>query len=195
MPLQSDARVQWIRQRVVLGLDVQDDAFSYMLSPPKVRNRELPAYLQCCFICLLPIWLCGSQHIFETKVVTSEHLHLHLPGCARCRHSARGLFACLPLSWSQDATNPGAGCGAAAVAAFLDGTAATASGSSTLFFFAEEEEVEVSREVEEQYEEQIPIETSAELLNGAAGSEAGADGSTPDATAKVSCSTPQQAAH
>eukprot|EP00953_Heterococcus_sp_UTEX-ZZ885_P024345 13323-Heterococcus_DN1.PRE.2 len=34
-PLCSDARVQWIRQRVVLGLDLQDDAFSYMLSPPK----------------------------------------------------------------------------------------------------------------------------------------------------------------
>eukprot|EP00953_Heterococcus_sp_UTEX-ZZ885_P014983 8453-Heterococcus_DN1.PRE.5 len=98
------------------------------------------------------------------------------------------LFVCKPLSWSQDATNPGVGCGAAAVAAFLDGTAATASGSSTLFFFAEEEEVEVSREVEEQYEEQIPIETSAELLNGAAGSEAGADGLTPDATAKAKCS-------
>jgi hypothetical protein len=45
MSMQSDARVQWIRQRVVLGLDLQDDAFSYMLSPPKVRARELAAYL------------------------------------------------------------------------------------------------------------------------------------------------------
>jgi hypothetical protein len=43
--------------------------------------------------------------------------------------------------------------------------------------------------VEEQYEEQIPTETSAELLRGAAGSEAGADGLTADATAKVSSST------
>jgi hypothetical protein len=185
MSLQSDARVQWIRQRVVLGLDLQDDAFSYMLSPPKVRIRELAARKQYITNVCLSLDPRGSQQVrFQSCNFGASPCFAII---AVLDTGTQCLLACSLPPAAQDATNPGAGCGAAAVAAFLDGSAATASGSSTLFFFAEEEEVEVSREVEEQYEEQIPVETSAELLNGdgtAAGGDAGTEGA--EASTKVS---------
>ena len=40
MALLDDARIQWIRQRVVLGLDLEEGVFHYMLSSTsKVRSQ------------------------------------------------------------------------------------------------------------------------------------------------------------